>query len=86
MSIDLIKENGFRLKMARNKRYPTETITDTDYADDIALLANISNQAESLLNCQELAAGSIGLYVNANKTKFMCFNGEGAISTQNAVF
>ena len=29
--------------------YPAKTITDTDYADDIALLANAPTQAESLL-------------------------------------
>ena len=39
-SIDLTKENGFTLKEARSRQYPAETIADTDYADDIALLAN----------------------------------------------
>ena len=36
MSIDLIKENGFTVKKkkVRSRRYPTETITDTDKADD----------------------------------------------------
>ena len=28
----------------------------------------------------EQAAGDIGLYVNASKTEYMCFNREGAIS------
>ena len=36
----LIKENGFTRKKTKSRRYPAETITDTDYADDIALLAN----------------------------------------------
>ena len=40
-SVDLIKENGFKLAKERNRRYPTQTIRDADYADDIALLANI---------------------------------------------
>ena len=31
-------------------------------------------------------AGGIGLYVNANKTEFMCFKQEGAIFTQSAKF
>ena len=57
--------------------------TNTDYADDIALPANTSAQAESLLHCQERATGSIGLYANVEKTKFMCFNQRGAISTLN---
>ena len=34
-SIDLTKENVFTLKKARRRIYPTETITDTDYADEI---------------------------------------------------
>ena len=40
ISIDLIKENGFYLK-----RSVVETMTYTDYQDDLALL-----QAESLLH------------------------------------
>ena len=54
---------------------------DMDYADDIAVLANTSSQAESLLHGLELAAGGIGLHVNADKTVYMCFNQRGGIST-----
>ena len=43
-SIDKIRENGFELKKKSDRRYPAKTITDADYADDIALLANTSNQ------------------------------------------
>ena len=39
-SIDKIKENCFELTKKRSRRYPAKTITDTDYADDIAILAN----------------------------------------------
>ena len=53
MSIDLSKENGFKLTKERSRRYPTQTITDTDYTDDIALLANKRTQAESLLHSLE---------------------------------
>ena len=67
-SIDLMKENSFMLAKERSRRYPTQTITDTDNADDIALLANTSTQAESLLYSLEQAAGGIGLQVNADKT------------------
>ena len=45
-SIDKIRENGFELTKKRSKRYPAKTITDADYADDLALLANTPNQAE----------------------------------------
>ena len=72
--IDNIRENGFVLTKKRSRRYPTKTITDADYADDIALLANTPNQAETLLHSLERVAAGIGLHVNAYKTEFMCFN------------
>ena len=63
------------------KRYPAKTITDADYADDLALLANTPNQAETLLHSLERAAAGIGLHVNANKTEYMCYNQTGNIAT-----
>ena len=65
-SIDLTKENGFKLAKERSRRYPAQTIMDADYADDIALLANTPAQAKSLLHSLEWAAGGIGLHVNAD--------------------
>ena len=64
---ELIKENSFT-KMARSWRYPIGTITDTDYADDIALLANTPTQALSFLESLEQTAVNIGLHVNVKKT------------------
>ena len=64
--------------MARRKRYPTQTITYADYADDITLMANTPAQAESLLHSLEQVAGGIG------KIEFMCFNQSGYISTLNS--
>ena len=63
------------------KRYPAKTITDADYADDLALLANTPNQAETLLHSLERAAAGIGLHVNAHKTEYMCYNQSGNITT-----
>ena len=80
-SIDKIRENGFELTKRRSKRYPAKTITDADYADDLALLANMPNQAETLLHSLERAAAGIGLHVNANKTEYMCYNQTGNIAT-----
>ena len=59
-SIDKIRENGFELRKKRSRRYPATTITDTDYADDIAILANTPDQAETLLHSLERAAAGIG--------------------------
>ncbi len=61
----LMKENGFKLTKERSRRYPAQTITDADYADDIALLANTLAQVETLLLSLERAAAGIGLHVNA---------------------
>ena len=80
-SIDKIKENGFELTKKRSRRYPATTITDADNADDIAILANTPDQAETLLHSLERAAASIGLHVNAHKTEYMCYNQTGDIST-----
>ncbi len=55
-SIDKIRENGFELTKKRRRRYPAKTITDANYADDIALLANTPDQAETLLHSLERAA------------------------------
>ena len=76
-----MKENGFKLAKERSRRYATQTISDADYADDVALLANSPAQAESLLHRLKRAAGGIGLHVNADKTEYMCFNQRGDIST-----
>ena len=48
-------------------------VTDADYADDLALLADTLAQAESMLHSLEEAAKNIGLYVNSDKTGFMSF-------------
>ena len=69
-----MRENGFELTKKRSRRYPAKTITDADYADDIALLANTPNQAETLLHSLERTAAGIGLHVNALKSEYMCYN------------
>ena len=80
-SIDKIRENGFELTKKRSRMYPAKTITDADYADNIALLANKPNQAKTLLHSLERAAAGIGIHVNAQKTEYMCYNQTGNIST-----
>ena len=49
-SIDKIKENSFKLRKERSRKYPAKAITDVDYADDITLLVNAPAQAETLLH------------------------------------
>ena len=64
-SIVKIKDNGFKLSKERNRRYPAQTITGANYADDIALPANAPAQAETVLHSLKRAAAGIGLHVNA---------------------
>ena len=82
-SIDKIRENGSKLTKERSRRYPTKTITDADYANDKALLANTPAQPETLLHSLERAAAGIALHVNAHKTEYICFDQRGDISTLN---
>ena len=53
----------------KETRYPAQTITDADYADDIALLTNKPAQTETLLHGPERAIAGIGVHVNADKTE-----------------
>ena len=54
--------NGIRLETV---------ISDLDYADDICLLEDNADDAQSLLNRVVAAAKEVGLIVNASKTKCM---------------
>ena len=78
-----MKENGFTLSKARSRRCPAQTITDIDNTDDIALLANIPIQAQSLQHSLEQAADGTGLHIKVDKTEYMCFNQKGDNSTLN---
>ena len=76
-----MKDNGLKLAKERTRRYPTQTIMDMDYANDITLLVNTPAQAKTLQHSLERAAGGIGLHVNTDKTEYMCFNQRGDIAT-----
>ena len=81
MSITLIKEDGFTLKRkARSIWYPTETITNAHYADDLALFTNAPAKAESILQSIKQAVRSIDLYLNTYKTEYIHLKQKGTIS------
>ena len=82
-SIDTIKQNGLTLTKSVSPRFPTTNLTDADYADDLGLFANNIGEATALLHSLEHTAQDIGLFVNADKTKHMCFNTNGTINTIN---
>ena len=78
-----MKDNVFKLAQERSRRYSAQTITDADYADDIALQVNTPAQAKTLLHSLEQAAAGIGLHVKADKTEYLWFNQKGDIPTLN---
>ena len=73
-ALDKNNELGFTLTKQKSKCYPAMKITDADYADDLAVLADILKDATFLLHSIERTAKEIGLYLNADKTEFICFN------------
>ena len=70
-SIDKMKDNSFKLTKERSRRYPAQTITDADYADDLMFLANTLAQAETLLHSLEWVAAGIGFLVNTHDIIYM---------------
>ena len=83
MSIDKMKDNGFKLTKERSRRYPAQKITHADYANDIALPANAYAHVKTLLHSLEWAAAGIGFHINAHKMEYMYFNQRSDISILN---
>ena len=65
---------GLTLTERKSRRYPTEHITDTDYADDIAVTSNYLKDSNTLLLKIESAAKEIGLCINTDKTEYININ------------
>ena len=70
------EELGLTIKPRQSRRVPAVSITDLDFADDIALLCNDIDQAKQLLRNVEIECGKVGLGLNAKKTKSMFYNTE----------
>ena len=86
MSVDTINSKGYQLKERVSSRHPAKYLTDTDFADDIALISQSLADAESLLQSLEKASNSVGLYLNEKKTEYVnkcANNSEYGIKTLN---
>ena len=82
MATEGFEDLGFTLEERRSSRYPAVMITDTDFADDIALISDNLEKAQSLLERVESAAKEVGLEINSTKTEFMIYNlRDGGINT-----
>ena len=58
-------------------------MTDADYADDLAVLADTLKDATTLLHNIEKVAKQIELYLNADKTVFICENQDASIAMKS---
>ena len=65
---------GFILTTRQSSRHHATYLTDTDFADDLALISNYLEQAQLLLLRLELAAEAVGLHINFKKTEYMVYN------------
>ena len=76
------KENelGFELERRKSSRHPAISISDLDFADDIALLSQNAEQAQQLLTQLEVEAAKVGLHLNGKKTKVMTYNQPGPVN------
>ena len=82
-ALDENKELGLTLTKQKSRRYPGKKITDADYADDLAVLADTLKDATTLLHNIEKVAKQIGLYLNADKTEFICENEEASVGMKS---
>ena len=68
------EELGFKLDRRRSRRQHPIVITDTDFADDIALISEEIAQAQEMLSRVEFESGRGGLHLNVKKTEVMQYN------------
>ena len=73
-------ELGLQISRRRSRRCPAKFVTDLDFADDIALISEEIQQAQSLLERVEGACREVGLKMNAKKTKVLQFNQKGQVN------
>ena len=60
-------------KTTESTRSPT-IVTDLDFADDLALITEETEQAQEVLTRLEQEAGKVGLHCSAKKTEIQAFN------------
>ena len=65
---------GFTISPRRSQSQSGVTLTDLDFADDIALLSDKIEQAQSILSRVQRECQKVGLALNAKKTKYITYN------------
>ena len=65
---------GFTISPRRSQRQAAVTLTDLDFAHDIALLSHKIEEAQSILSKVQRECQKAGLAVNVKKTKYITYN------------
>ena len=68
------KKFGFTLVKRQSRRIKLSVVKDCDFVDDIVLMSNEINQAQTLFNKIEEVAKKVGLHINGEKTKYLSLN------------
>ena len=75
ISVDSFNNKGIQINAPQGTRNPGLFLTDLDFADDLALVAETIENMENLLHSLETAASQVGLYCNELKTEFISSSG-----------
>ena len=73
-AVEGYEDLGFTLTGRRSHRFSAVMITDSDFANDIALISDNLDKAQSLLEGVETAATEVALHINTGKTEHMACN------------
>ena len=71
MSVEKINNCELEIQPRRSSRNPAVYLTDTDFADDIALISGSLINAQNLLLSLESASKCVGLNFNESKTEYV---------------
>ena len=65
---------GFKLTTCQSSCYPAINITNTDFADDLALISNTLEEAQILLLRLQTTAEAVGLHIKYKKMEYVFYN------------
>ena len=77
------EELGFHLQKRQSQRVPQTIVTDLDFADDLTLITEETEQAQEVLTRLEQEAGKVGPHCNAKKTEIQAFNQDTPITVNS---
>ena len=73
-ALDKHPDISFTVTPVRGRRVKTKKVSDTEFADNIALMTDTVKDAEDLMREVETVSMSVGLRLNETKTKYLVEN------------